>query len=293
MSGFSRTANTSGKSICGTWPTQKPTTPIFKPTSKPSRPSFPVFPSTPNKPKTDICKDARFDAATQTNDGSYYFFKGDQYWKLTLDKAGFQPGYPRTNKDWGGLPGSVDASFYNPKDGMTYIIQNDQVGKYRNLRLQPGYPKAISEEFPGMPTSGIDAALLWRHNKGLYFFKGSLYWKFNLEKRRVEDFYPKAIVKNWMGVPPNLDAAVTWQNGKTFFFQGSNYWRFNDQTYSVDVNSRVRYPRTLGKWWLGCHHRSQTSAPTTSRPGTTKAVIVEEEDAGTSRNPRRWQWSSR
>ena len=62
----------------------------------------------------------------QTADGSFYVFRGDQYWKVKLTAAGVYPGYPRTTKDWSGLPGNVDAAFYNPADKMTYIFRKNQ-----------------------------------------------------------------------------------------------------------------------------------------------------------------------
>ncbi|TRY69363.1 hypothetical protein TCAL_07676 [Tigriopus californicus] len=241
-------------------------------------PSPPGIVPSPSKP--DICFNTYFDAATETKDGSFYVFQGDYHWKLTLEKAGFEPQYPRTNQDWGGLPGDVDAAFYNPTDGMTYIFKDDQVGKYFNTDIQPGYPKPISQEFPGAPDRDIDAALLWGKNSQLYLFRGSLYWKYNFDKRTVEDSYPLEINKRWRGVPNNLSAALRWTNGKTYFFKGSSYYRFDDDTFAVDANPRVRYPRTIGKWWLGCHSKPQTDLETEM-----------EEDAGTKRNPRRWAWS--
>lgn len=253
-------------------------------TAKPTTVFKPVLPVNDNK---HLCHNPDFDAVTQTNDGSFYVFRGGKYWKLKLNQAGFESGYPRPNSDWSGLPGKLDAAAYNPKDGMTYLFKDNQVGKYLNMKIQPGYPKAISEEFPGAPSGGLDAALLWGGNRQLYFFKGSEYWKFNLEKRKVEDFYPKKISKRWGGIPDNLSSAIRWKNNKSYFFKDGEYYRFDDKTFAVEANPRVRYPRTVGKWWLGCNFRPQIAKD---------AIAAEEEGdlavPGSVRNPRRWIWGN-
>ena len=245
-------------------------------------------PTTAFKPvRKHLCTDPDFDAVTRTNDGNYYVFKGNQYWKLKLNQAGFESGYPRPNSDWSGLPGKLDAAVYNPRDGMTYLFKDDQVGKYLNMKIQPGYPKDISTEFPGAPSGNLDAALLWGGNLQVYFFKGSQYWKFNLDKGKVEDFYPKQISKRWGGIPNNLSSAVRWKNGKSYFFKNGEYYRFDDKTYAVEANPRVQYPRTVGKWWLGCNYRPQV---------VRDAITAEEEEdfevPGSIRNPRRWIWGN-
>ncbi len=54
-------------------------------------------------------------------------------------------------------------------------------------------------------------------------FKGENYWK--LTDDSVADGYPKKIKDDWPGLPNNIDAAVTWENGKTFFFK-VGFFRF-------------------------------------------------------------------
>ncbi len=256
-----------------TKPTVVKSTTAEPPSVKPStsfKPTVIIRPDSDDRnPDDDLCANPSFDAATETADGSFYVFRGSQHWKLlSSGAAGTQRGFPRPNTDWSGLPGSVDAAFFNPAGGgYTYIFQGALVGKYRDQRIEPGYPRAIVDEFPGAPEADLDAALLWGKNRQVYFFRGSLYWKFNLDKGRVEDSYPRQIARGWRGVPGGgLSAALRWVNGKSYFFVGTEYYRFDDDSLAVDQMSRVRYPRTVGKWWLGCNTKEDEQDKATRTP---------------------------
>ena len=50
-----------------------------------------------------------------------------------------------------------------------------------------------------------------------YVFKGDYYFK--VEANGLADGYPRKISADWDGLPGNLDAALTWADGKTFFFK--------------------------------------------------------------------------
>jgi matrix metalloproteinase-14 (membrane-inserted) len=52
-----------------------------------------------------------------------------------------------------------------------------------------------------------------------FVFKGDYYWK--VETNGLADGYPRRISSDWDGLPGNLDAVVTWADGKTFFFKVS------------------------------------------------------------------------
>ena len=269
----------------------KPTRPKPSTTTTPRPPKRPTFKPFRPGPTKGICADqAAFDAAAMTADGSYYVFRGNQYWKLKLDDAGVYDGYPRPISDWRGLPSSgVDAAFYNPNDRMTYFFAGHKVHKFLNKKAQRGYPKPVSAAFPGAPIDGgFDAALLWGKNEQLYLFKGALYWKFDFSKKRVGPRYPKSISREWIGVPTNLGAALRWTNGKSYFFRGGNYYRFDDDALTVDRSTGLSYPRPTGKWWFGCKGNSgngHSSSYSTNQPNI---VMVTGENG---RRQPRWQWS--
>lgn len=50
-----------------------------------------------------------------------------------------------------------------------------------------------------------------------YVFKGQWYYK--VETTGLADGYPRRISPDWDGLPGDLDAALTWADGKTFFFK--------------------------------------------------------------------------
>ena len=223
--------------------------------NKPSKPSTPTRPSSSggggsgNNKK--LCSDPRVDAMFSTADGSYYVFKGRDYYKLTDDSIA--PGYPRKIRDdWGDdAPIHVDAAVTWPDNESTYIFKGSKYWKYKADKTPaPGYPKDIDAHFPGIPDN-VDAAFVWGGNGKIYFFKGGQYWKFDPKKKPPvnEDDYPRKI-SNW-DLPNNIDAAIQWKNKYTYFFHDGEYYRFDDKRFQIDKGDPA-FPRPSGIWWFGC-----------------------------------------
>ena len=59
--------------------------------------------------------------------------------------------------------------------------------------------------------------------------------------------YPRNI-RNWRGVPVDIDGVMTWTDGLTYFFKDGKFWRFND--YLVITESEL--PRSSARVWFGC-----------------------------------------
>ncbi|XP_023337348.1 stromelysin-3 isoform X2 [Eurytemora carolleeae] len=76
-----------------------------------------------------------------------------------------------------------------------------------------------------------------------FAFKGDSYWK--LTDDSIAPGYPRLVSQDWTGLPDNIDAAFTWENGKTYFFKGSKYWR-----YSFD-EMEPGYPKEISKGFEG------------------------------------------
>ncbi|CAN7997015.1 unnamed protein product [Ixodes pacificus] len=224
---------------------------VHRTTKTPSRGS-----RRPAQPGPDLCQDASIDAATRTEDGSSYVFKGDYYWKIETDGIG--DGYPRKiSDDWSGLPGNLDAAL-TWSDGKTFFFKGNNYWRFRNKEKSSGYPQRINVGFQGIPAS-VDAALVWSGNGKTYFFKGDQYWRYDSRSEvPVSDRYPQPI-SNWNGIPGHLDAAFQWQNGYSYFFKGGNYYRFNDKDFGVDQGNPP-YPRATSVWWFDCKAMSSAMA---------------------------------
>lgn len=135
----------------------------------------------------------------------------------------------------------IDAIF-NTADGSTYAFRGDKYYRLTENAVAEGFPKKISEGWPGLPSS-IDAAFTYKNGK-TYFFKGSKYWRYN--GRNLDGEYPKEINEGFTGVPNSIDAAMVWGgNGKIYFYKGSKFWRF-DPLKRPPV--KTTYPKPVSNW---------------------------------------------
>lgn len=80
--------------------------------------------------------------------------------------------------------------------------------------LNPVIPQPEYQSICESPT--IDAITITSDGT-TYAFKGDMYYQ--LTDFGIEKGYPKRISDDWRGLPNNIDAALTWSDGKTFFFK--------------------------------------------------------------------------
>jgi hypothetical protein len=90
----------------------------------------------------------------------------------------------------------------------------------------------------------------WGNGKA-FFFKGGLYFRYDIKADKVDPGYPKAIDNStWPGLPwkDGFDAVVNWGNGKAYFFKGDRYVSYDIKTDKVDPG----YPKPIdNSTWPG------------------------------------------
>jgi len=180
---------------------------------------------------------SNIDAVLMRDNGKIYFFKSDQYLRLTDGKV--DPGYPTSIAgNWKNLPASfnagIDAALMRTSNGKIYMFKGSQYVRLTGAKMDAGYPKPIEGHWKGLPStfnSGIDAALMRKNNGKIYFFKGDQYVRIGSDSK-MDRGYPASIAANWPGLPASfrngIQAAINRDNGKIYMFNGSQYVRFSE-----------------------------------------------------------------
>jgi hypothetical protein len=130
-----------------------------------------------------------------------------------------------------------------------YLFNGGQYSRYdiKQDAVDPGYPLSVADFWPGLPASGVDAAVNWG-NGVVYFFAGHQYYRYSAKLDQVDAGYPLPIAGNWPGLTLDaVDACVNWGNGKAYFFRGGQYWRYDIKKDSVDPG----YPLPIAGNWPG------------------------------------------
>jgi hypothetical protein len=147
---------------------------------------------------------------------------------------------------------AVDTAVAVPGRGL-YVFRGDQLWRFSGRRRapDPGYPRAITAEFPGVFQRDLDAALV--HPDGsLYLFRGDQHIRYSLHAGRPELGYPRRYGPDWPGVfPGGIDAALTWAPDVIYLFQGDAYTSFSPR----QARARPGYPKPISGNWPGIHGR--------------------------------------
>ncbi|XP_044074397.1 proteoglycan 4a [Siniperca chuatsi] len=136
-----------------------------------------VAPSGPSQglfADVDLCSDSPINGLTALSNGTILIFKGELFW--SVDPVSRSVGRPQSITDTLGVSSPIDTVFTRCNcHGNTYIIKGDQYWRLDgNMVMEPGYPKPLASEFPGL-TGSISAALAVPDTRSrpetVYFFK--------------------------------------------------------------------------------------------------------------------------
>lgn len=136
-----------------------------------------------------------------------YFFKGSEYIRVDPNNNwNVEPGYPKPIEgNWPGFPAhfatGVEAGIWTDKNNKVYFFKGDEyirVDPFNGWNVDPGYPKPIENNWPGLQTpftNGLDAALWNDKSDKVYFFKGGEYVRIDPDNNwNVDSYYPRPII---------------------------------------------------------------------------------------------------
>ncbi|XP_020485697.1 proteoglycan 4a [Labrus bergylta] len=122
----------------------------------------------------NLCSDSPINGLTVLSNGTMLIFKGELFW--SVNPVSRSVGRPKNILDNLGVPSPIDTIFTRCNcKGNTYIIKGDQYWLLdENMVMEPGFPKPLASEFPGL-TGSISAALAApatrSRSETVFFFK--------------------------------------------------------------------------------------------------------------------------
>ncbi|XP_069496621.1 hemopexin [Ambystoma mexicanum] len=199
-----------------------------------------------NTGMADRCSDRGFNAITLDDKGVMYYFRDQYVWKGYIGPAEL------INDTWPEVPVPVDAAFrihHRNKPEVherMFLFKGNKAWAYYENKLEPGYPKLITDVFPGVP-GDLDSALECPAGEcksdSVLFFKGKSVYTYDLSD-------PSAVKERQWPLVQNCTAAVRWL-GKHYCFQDTMFTRFNPVTGEVHPG----YPLDTRDYFISCPGR--------------------------------------
>lgn len=145
----------------------------------------------------------------------------------------------------------VDAIF--SINGDVFVFKGSQYFRLNWNGIRDGYPRAIKDDWPGLPDE-IDTAVYKNSGSGsILVFKDDKIWSYSVTRQlqqytfQLRSGYPKQTTDEIRGLPSNLDAAFVWSgNSRMYFIKGQSYYGVTQSNGSTRV--APSYPRGLATW---------------------------------------------
>ncbi|XP_041807661.1 matrix metalloproteinase-18 [Chelmon rostratus] len=170
-----------------------------------------------------------FDAVTELQQ-EVLFFKDRFMWRKhpQFDETGIT----LISSLWpDSVPSYLDAVYENVDKNLVVFFKGHQYWMLRQLIVEEGFPRNISDlGFPSRIKS-VDAALHFRNDRYTVFFTGHECWRYNEQQKMMEG--PAALIEQeWPGLPTPIDAAVVY-DGFVHFFKGNVHYKYDSNSKHV------------------------------------------------------------
>ncbi|XP_024946353.1 matrix metalloproteinase-17 [Cephus cinctus] len=174
------------------------------------------IPDLVNSSVPDICQGS-YDAITVLRD-ELFIFKGEFVWRL-LKRGKIDNSYPvKFHQLFYDLPEDItriDAAYERQSDANIILFTGNRYWVYNGDKFVDGSPRPLTDYGISPDVDKIDAVQVWNKNKKVYLYRHNQFWRFNETSRTLDPGYPHNM-RRWRGVPPNIDAAMTWIDGNIF-----------------------------------------------------------------------------
>ncbi|XP_062312189.1 hemopexin-like [Osmerus eperlanus] len=196
--------------------------------------------------QVDRCEGIEFDAIAPDAKGITFFYKGKHMW------TGFHGPTELLSTSYKELEqhpllGDIDAALclHHADDAdhkHVFFFLDDKVFSYHDHTLEEGFPKDISQVFPGIP-SDLDAAVECPKGEcvrdSVIFFKGSEVFHYDTYTKKVK-------TSQWTHFP-NCTSALRWLD-HYYCFHGHQFTKFHPVTGSVTGT----YPKDARDFFMKC-----------------------------------------
>ncbi|KAM6953354.1 matrix metalloproteinase-17b [Aplochiton taeniatus] len=242
-------------------------------------------------PSIDRC-DTSFDAVAKIR-GETFFFKGLTMWRVSSGGLVSSRG-ASVRRLWGGLPVDLPplwAVLERHSDHAIIFISGSQFWLFRDLSLQEGYPRPLSdlqegpgpEAGPGPGGAGAESGagghqgLVWDPEEGAVW--GEIREGVAIRKEGNQTW--SQLIKE------GVNGVTTDSDGSICLFKGRSYWRFP----FPGSDPAEGYPRLLAPDWLDCPDPSSPSPEDLSLSLSPPTGRQELRDRGRQESGREERWS--